>query len=255
MPAEKSNAGERYHKQMRKRIWKAVLALVLLLSLTVGDMAWPGGPVWPQSAASAAGESGCAAGENQAELRSTVDNRLQAKSKKKKKTTATPTVKPTETPKPAKTEKPAETAQPGKSKNQSDTAKTGATAPPSEAPTPTPVPEGPIIDPQSIADYLFSHDMTLPENFITKKEARDLGWDSYYNDVSDVAPGKSIGGDYFGNYEGRLPVIKGVKYYEADCYYTKGNRNADRVIFSTDGRVWYTGDHYNTFEELFPTVP
>ena len=118
--------------------------------------------------------------------------------------------------------------------------------------TPTPVPEGPIIDPQGIADYLFSHDMQLPDNFITKKEAQQLGWDSSYNYVSDVAPGKSIGGDYFGNYQRKLPVGKGISYREADCWYRKGPRNAYRIIYSTDRRVWYTEDHYNTFTELFP---
>ena len=70
--------------------------------------------------------------------------------------------------------------------------------------------------------------------------------------LSDVAPGRSIGGDHFGNYEGILPTGKGISYREADCWYTKGSRNAYRVIYSSDGRVWYTEDHYNTFTELFP---
>ena len=121
--------------------------------------------------------------------------------------------------------------------------------------TPTPEPEGPIIDPQSIADYLFSHG-ELPENFITKKEARALGWDPNNRvNLSDVAPGMSIGGDFFGNYEGILPVEKGVEYHEADCWYTGGKRSAYRIIYSNQGRVWYTEDHYQTFTELFPTVP
>lgn len=153
-----------------------------------------------------------------------------ARSKKKKQTTPTPAV--TEAPTPEK-------------------ADASAAA---DAVTPTPVPEGPIIDPQSIADYIFANGC-LPDNFITKREAQALGWDSYINYVSDVAPGKSIGGDYFGNYEGKLPRENGVKYYEADCWYTGGRRNAYRVIFSNRGRVWYTEDHYNTFTELFPTVP
>ena len=93
----------------------------------------------------------------------------------------------------------------------------------------------------------------LPENFLTKKEAQALGWDSSRNYVSDVAPGMSIGGDYFGNYEGKLPRVKGRKYYEADCWYTGGKRNAYRIIYSSDGHVWYTEDHYNTFTELFPS--
>ena len=97
--------------------------------------------------------------------------------------------------------------------------------------------------------------MQLPENFITKKEAQRLGWDSRTNYVSDVAPGKSIGGDYFGNYQGKLPQGKGITYREADCYYSRGRRKAYRIIYSTAGRVWYTEDHYESFTELFPTVP
>ena len=114
--------------------------------------------------------------------------------------------------------------------------------------------EGPIIEPQRIADYLFEHG-ELPDNFLTKKEAQALGWDSRYNYLSDVAPGMSIGGDYFGNYEGKLPRVKGRKYYEADCWYTGGKRNAYRIIYSSDGHVWYTEDHYNTFTELYPSEP
>ena len=113
-------------------------------------------------------------------------------------------------------------------------------------------PEGPIIDPQAIADYLFEYG-GLPDNFITKAEARALGWDSSRNYVSDVAPGKSIGGDRFGNYEGILPRVKGRTYYEADCFYVKGKRTAERIVYSSDGHVWYTEDHYTTFTELFPS--
>ncbi len=111
---------------------------------------------------------------------------------------------------------------------------------------------GPIIEPQAIADYLFTYGK-LPDNFITKKEAQALGWDSSRNYVSDVAPGKSIGGDRFGNYEGYLPKVKGRTYYEADCYYTEGKRRAERIVYSSDGHVWYTEDHYVTFTELFPS--
>ena len=109
---------------------------------------------------------------------------------------------------------------------------------------------GPIIDPQAIADYLFEHG-ELPENFITKREAQALGWDRNY--LSDVAPGMSIGGDHFGNYEGQLPRVKGRKYYECDANYTGGRRGAERIVYSNDGHVWYTKDHYQTFTELFPS--
>ena len=111
---------------------------------------------------------------------------------------------------------------------------------------------GPITEPQAIADYLFAHG-ELPPNFITKEEAKALGWDSAVNYLSDVAPGKSIGGDRFGNYEGLLPRGKGLTYREADCHYTGGKRGAERIIWSSDGRVWYTDDHYQTFTELFPS--
>ncbi len=113
-------------------------------------------------------------------------------------------------------------------------------------------PKGPVIEPQDIADYIFEHG-ELPDNFITKKEAQKLGWDSSYNYVSDVAPGKSIGGDRFGNYEGLLPSKKGRTWYEADCYYTKGKRNAHRILFSNDGLVYYTDDHYESFTQMFPS--
>jgi len=113
-------------------------------------------------------------------------------------------------------------------------------------------PTGPIIEPQAIADYIFEHGK-LPDNFITKKEAQNLGWDSSYNYVSDVAPGKSIGGDRFGNYEGLLPSKKGRTWYEADCYYTGGKRNAYRILFSNDGLVYYTDDHYESFTQMFPS--
>lgn len=130
-----------------------------------------------------------------------------------------------------------------------------ATAAPEETEKPGATEEpGPIIEPQRIADYLFEHG-ELPENFITKQEAKNLGWNSSYNYVSDVAPGMSIGGDYFGNYQGKLPRVKGRKYYEADCWYTGGKRNQYRIIYSNDGHVWYTEDHYNTFTEMSPSEP
>ena len=105
---------------------------------------------------------------------------------------------------------------------------------------------GPLDEAQRIADYIFEHG-ELPDNFITKKEAQALGWDKYVNKVSDVAPGKSIGGDYFGNYEKQLPVVQGRKYYEADCYYFGGDRNEYRISYANDGHVWLTVDHYQIF--------
>lgn len=111
---------------------------------------------------------------------------------------------------------------------------------------------GPMDEAQRLADYLFEYGK-LPENFIRKKEAENLGWKTTYRYVGDIAPGTAIGGDYFGNYEERLPVVKGRKYYEADCFYQGGPRNEYRIIYSNDGHVWFTGDHYETFIELFPS--
>ena len=109
-----------------------------------------------------------------------------------------------------------------------------------------------ITAPQDIADYIFAHG-TLPDNFLTKNEARQLGWDSSKNCVSDVAPGYSIGGDKFGNYEGLLPDASGRKWYEADANYTAGPRGAERILYSSDGLVYYTNDHYQTFTEMHPS--
>ena len=95
--------------------------------------------------------------------------------------------------------------------------------------------------------YLYGH---LPGNYITKDEAYDLGWNSRQGNLWKVAPGKSIGGDRFGNYEGVLP--EGRKYYECDVNYLGGYRTGERIVYSTDGYVYYTADHYETFEQLYP---
>lgn len=86
---------------------------------------------------------------------------------------------------------------------------------------------------------------TLPEYYITKSEARKQGWLPEKGNLCDVLPNKAIGGDIFGNREKKLP--KGKIYYEADVNYTCGNRNTDRIIFTPDGEVWLTKDHYKTF--------
>ena len=111
--------------------------------------------------------------------------------------------------------------------------------------------DGEYTSKEEVAAYLneFGH---LPDNYITKKEAKNLGWVSTQGNLSEVAPGKSIGGDYFGNYEGTLPDKKGRDYYECDIDYVSGSRGAKRIIYSNDGYIYYTGDHYNTFEQLYP---
>ncbi len=108
--------------------------------------------------------------------------------------------------------------------------------------------DGEYTSKEEVAAYLheFGH---LPSNYITKREAQDLGWDSRSGNLDEIAPGKSIGGDRFGNYEGLLPSDK--KYKECDIDYDGGYRGSKRIIFSDDGDVYYTEDHYQTFEKLY----
>lgn len=105
-------------------------------------------------------------------------------------------------------------------------------------------------DRDHVALYIHLYD-ELPPNYITKNEARDLGWDSGKGNLWEIAPGKSIGGDYFGNREGLLPKEKGRSYYECDINYEGGYRGGERIVFSDDGLVYYSEDHYENFELLY----
>ena len=87
--------------------------------------------------------------------------------------------------------------------------------------------------------------------FFDKKEAKALGWDNKAGNLGEVAPGMSIGGDYFGNYEGILPEEDGRDYYECDIDSDGGYRGAKRIVFSNDGLIYYTEDHYESFELLY----
>lgn len=89
----------------------------------------------------------------------------------------------------------------------------------------------------------------LPDYYITKKEARNRGWMASEGNLCDVLPGRAIGGDVFTNRERNLPAQKGRTYYEADLNYNCGRRNADRLVFSNDGLIFVTHDHYKTFEK------
>jgi hypothetical protein len=123
------------------------------------------------------------------------------------------------------------------------------TSTPDEAET-THVVEGETYDtPYEVAEYIELYG-ELPENYLTKEEARDLGWDAKEGNLWEVAPGASIGGDYFGNFEELLPEDPQRDYHEADIEYDGGHRNAKRLIYSNDGLYFYTEDHYETFEEL-----
>ena len=102
---------------------------------------------------------------------------------------------------------------------------------------------------EDVSLYLYTYDH-LPDNYITKSEARDLGWTG--GSVEQVAPGCAIGGDRFGNREGILPSAGGRTYYECDIdTIGRSSRGAKRLVFSDDGFIYYTEDHYETFTLLY----
>jgi ribonuclease T1 len=92
-------------------------------------------------------------------------------------------------------------------------------------------------------------DRKLPARYATKDEAQRLGW-SPGKDLWAVAPGRSIGGDRFGNRERLLPMTSGRRFFEADLDYRGGRRGAKRLVWSSDGLRWVTTDHYRSFHEV-----
>ncbi|RKM57960.1 ribonuclease [Butyrivibrio sp. CB08] len=100
---------------------------------------------------------------------------------------------------------------------------------------------------EDVALYIHTYGK-LPQNFMTKKAAKKLGWSG--GSLESFAPGMCIGGDYFGNYEGILPEDK--EYHECDIdTLGKKSRGAKRIIYSDDGYIYYTKDHYESFELLY----
>ena len=112
-----------------------------------------------------------------------------------------------------------------------------------------PAEDGSYTTKEDVSAYLVRYGH-LPPNFITKEKAREAGWEG--GSLERVLPGMCIGGDYFGNYEGLLPKEKGRKYYECDINTLgKKSRGAERLIYSNDGLVFYTDDHYESFTQLY----
>lgn len=107
-------------------------------------------------------------------------------------------------------------------------------------------PDGSYTSKEDVSLYLYTYG-ELPDNFITKKEAKKLGWQG--GSLEDYAPGKCIGGDHFGNYEGTLPEDE--DYHECDIdTLGKDSRGAKRLVYSDDN-IYYTEDHYKTFELIY----
>ena len=109
--------------------------------------------------------------------------------------------------------------------------------------------DGVYTSKEDVALYIHIYER-LPDNFMTKKEAQALGWEG--GSLEPYAPGMCIGGNRFGNYEGLLPEEDGRTYTECDID-TLGakSRGAKRIVFSNDGLIYYTEDHYETFELLY----
>ena len=110
--------------------------------------------------------------------------------------------------------------------------------------------DGRYTSKEQVAAYLNTYGH-LPDNYITKEEAKELGWNSKEGNLWEVAPGMSIGGDYFGNYEEILPEEEGRDYHECDIDTDGSYRGAKRIVYSNDGLIYYTEDHYETFELLY----
>lgn len=112
-----------------------------------------------------------------------------------------------------------------------------------------PAEDGSYTTKEDVALYIYAYGC-LPDNFITKEEARELGWEG--GGLEECAPGMCIGGDHFGNYEGLLPEADGREYTECDIdTLGQDDRGAKRIVFSNDGLIYYTEDHYESFELLY----
>ena len=103
-----------------------------------------------------------------------------------------------------------------------------------------------LTEERKVIDYVKANKQ-LPDYYLTKSEARNQGWIASKGNLCDVLPGRAIGGDKFSNREKTLP--KGEQYFEADVNYNCGNRNADRIVFTKNGEVWLTHDHYKSFQK------
>ncbi len=100
------------------------------------------------------------------------------------------------------------------------------------------------------ADYYIKHYGCLPENYLSKNDALAIGWRSYKGNLRDVTLNGTIGGNIYANRDGQLPEAAGRVWYEADINYTGGYRNTHRILYSNDGLIFVTYNHYETFYEV-----
>ncbi len=145
---------------------------------------------------------------------------------------------------------PGSSAVPGQNQPQSEFRGNGEGKNVAAAPSVNVVKEGFYTSKDEVAAYIYKFG-GLPRNFITKKEALALGWDAKGGNLWQVTDKKSIGGDRFSNREKKLPSADGRKWFECDIGYRGGRRGAQRIVFSNDGLIYYTPDHYENFYLLY----
>lgn len=104
-------------------------------------------------------------------------------------------------------------------------------------------------DGENGADFWIKYYGQLPDYYISKQEISKLGWKSGKS-PKKFAPGKMITGGIYRNDNECLPDIKGRVWYEADINYYEGKRNKHRILWSNDGLIFATYDHYETFYEI-----
>lgn len=100
------------------------------------------------------------------------------------------------------------------------------------------------------ADVWLKYFGELPDYYLTKSDAVKLGWNRLKGNLRDVAPGFMIFGGEYKNRNNILPTKNGRIWYEANINYAGGYRNMQRVVFSNDGLVFVTYDHYENFIEI-----
>ena len=104
-------------------------------------------------------------------------------------------------------------------------------------------------DGQYGADYWIKYVASLPKYYITKDELIALGW-KQGKSPAKFAPGKMATMGIYRNDDNHLPQIPGRIWYEADINYYSGRRNGHRLLWSNDGLLFVTYDHYETFLEI-----
>lgn len=106
-----------------------------------------------------------------------------------------------------------------------------------------------LTEQKRVLRYLQQH-QRLPDYYMTKKQARERGWQAKADNLCSVLPDKAIGGDHFFNREGRLPKAYKRVWREADINYKCGRRGTDRLLYSNDGLIFITKDHYKSFIKM-----